>query len=82
MVDDVVSITPEIHILSLTIFAQEVLVTRNLYELKWYACANYLWVKHTCLPFRILRNYYGKAHQITVLRRGVKLLRKLWIMEI
>ena len=42
MVDDVVSITPEIHLLSLTMFAQEALVTRNLYELKWYACANYL----------------------------------------
>ena len=37
---------------------------------------------HTCLPFRILRNYYGKAHQITVLRRGVKLLRTFWITEI
>ena len=34
MVDGVISITPEIHLLSLTIFAQEALVTRNLYEHK------------------------------------------------
>ena len=45
MIPAVSPVNPEIHLFSLTIFAQEALVTRNLYELKWYACANYLCVK-------------------------------------
>ena len=70
LVDDVVSsrrpITPEIHLLSLTIFTQEALVTLicmnlsvsypNWYELKWYACANYLWVKNRICGQRCSRN--------------------------
>ena len=68
LVDDVVSrpITPEIHLLSLTIFTQEALATRicmnlsvsypNWYELKWYACANYLWMKNRICGQRCRRN--------------------------
>ena len=70
LVDDVVSsrrpITPEIHLLSLTIFTQEALVTLicmnlsvsypNWYELKWYACANYLWVKNRICGQRCSQN--------------------------
>ena len=70
LVDDVVSsrrpITPEIHLLSPTMFTQEALVTLicmnlsvsypNWYELKWYACANYLWVKNRICGQRCSRN--------------------------
>ena len=48
----------------------------------WLTVDIVVYIMHTCLPFRFLRNYYGKAHQITVLRRGAKLLRTFWITEI
>ena len=33
------------------------------------------YMMQTCLPFRIVRNIYGNTLQITVLLRGIKILR-------